>query len=212
MKKRTRLHLILSAGLLAAFAAWTLLVTLIDVKPIGPHGSCVGLATLNGAFHRLTGVHVLLYGITDWLGLVPIAVALGFALLGLAQWIGRRSLLRVDRNILLLGAFYIVVMAAYIAFEMLAVNYRPILISGCLEASYPSSTTLLTMCVMPAALMQLNVRIRGGATKTVIARTVIAFTVFMVIGRLFSGVHWLSDIVGGVLLSGGLVAAYAAIL
>ena len=92
-------------GLLLSFVLWTVAVTRIDVAPIGPNGSEVGFATLNGWFHRLTGVHMTLYTITDWLGLVPIAVAFGFALLGLWQWIRRRRLCRVDTDILLLGGF-----------------------------------------------------------------------------------------------------------
>ena len=37
-----------------------------------------------------------------------------------------------------------------------------------------------------------------------------AFIVFVVGGRMISGVHWISDIVGGALLSAGLVATYYA--
>ena len=39
---------------------------------------------------------------------------------------------------------------------------------------------------------------------------VILFSAFMVIGRLVAGVHWLTDIVGSVLLSAGLYALYRA--
>ena len=99
-------------------------------------------------------------------------------------------------------------MAAYFFFEMFAVNYRPVLINGYLEVSYPSSTTLLVMCVMPTAVIQFNSRIKNHALKRCVIFLVVAFTAFMVIGRLVSGVHWLSDIIGGVLLSAGLVSMY----
>ena len=205
MKKR---NFCIALGLLAAFALWTIAISLIDVQAIGPQGSTVGFATLNSMVHMLTGVHMQLYTITDWLGLVPLMFAMGFGILGLCEWIKRKHILRVDYSILVLGGFYIVVMAVYIFFEMFVVNYRPILINGNLEASYPSSTTMLVMCVMPTAIMQFNTRIKNNGFKKCVNIMITVFTVFMVTGRLISGVHWFSDIIGGVMLSAGLVLIY----
>ena len=208
--KRAKM-LSVGAGFLTAFVLWTVLISLVDIRPIGPNGSRVGFAALNGFVHGLTGVNFLLYAITDWLGLVPIAVAFGFAVLGLGQWIKRKSLVKVDRSLLVLGGFYIVVLAAYIFFETVVLNYRPVLIDGYLEASYPSSTTMLVMCVMPTAMLQLRVRIKNRVFSRCVLIAIAAFTAFMVIGRLLSGVHWLTDIIGGALLSAGLVMAYASL-
>ena len=208
MEKKNKKRLVLGAGLVVAFVLWTVLVCFVDVRTIGPEGSSVGFATLNGFVHELTGVNWLLYTVTDWLGLVPIAVALGFAILGLVQLIKRKSLWKVDHSILALGVFYIVVMAAYVFFEMVVINYRPTLIDGYLEASYPSSTTMLVMCVMPTAAMQLNARIKNTVFRRCAIIAIVAFTAFMVIGRLVSGVHWITDIIGGALLSTGLVTMY----
>ena len=207
MEKKKRLFC-LGLGLILAFAIWTVSVRFIDVKPIGPRESSVGFATLNGYFHSLTGVNISLYTITDWLGLVPIFVALGFAVLGLIEWIGRKSLFKVDKNILALGGFYIVVIAVYILFETVVINYRPTLIEGYLEVSYPSSTTLLVGCVMPTAMIQLGDRIRKRALKKFLMLIISIFMAFMVIGRIVSGVHWITDIIGGMLLSAGLVTLY----
>ena len=193
------------------FVLWTVLVCFVDVRAIGPQGSSVGFATLNGYIHDLTGVNMSLYVITDWLGLVPIGVAFGFAVLGLVQWIKRKSLLKVDRSILTLGGFYIVVMAVYILFEIVVINYRPTLIGGYLEASYPSSTTMLVMCVMPTAMMQFSKRIKNELFRRCVMFIIIAFIVFMVIGRLVSGVHWISDIIGGALFSTSIVLMYYSI-
>ena len=207
MKQKHR-KLYLSLFLLGSFVLWTLLVRFVDVRAIGPEGSLVGFAALNGWFHSLTGVHMTLYTVTDWLGLVPLAFILGFGLLGLVQWIRRKQFFKVDRSILVLGLYYIVVMAAYILFEYLVINYRPVLISGILEASYPSSTTLLVLTVMPTAMLQLKERIQNRAFRNCVLVLIAAFTAFMVIGRLLSGVHWLTDILGGILLSAGLVGLY----
>ena len=187
--------------MLFAFALWTAAICLIDEQAIGPRGSKVGFATLNAFFHAMTGVHMSVYVITDWLGLVPLAVSVGFAILGLVQWIKRKNICKVDRKIRILGMFYLVVFTAYILFDMFAVNYRPVLINGYLEPSYPSSTTMLVLCVMPTAMMILRrqwFRILSSA-----------FIAFMVIGRAVSGVHWVTDIIGGIFLSIGLVMLYA---
>ena len=209
MRKTGRKRLIAGICFLAAFAVWTVLVMNIDVRPIGPNGSLVGFAAVNEYVHELFGVNMLLYSVTDWLGLVPIFVAFSFAVLGLVQLIKRKSLLRVDKSILLLGVFYVLVAAGYVLFESVVINYRPILINGCLEASYPSSTTLLVLCVMPTALMQLRERVKGRVARVSLTLTVIIFTAFMVIGRILAGVHWITDILGGAMLSCGLVFLYS---
>ena len=211
MEKIRKKMFFMGAGLIAVFVLWTVLVSVVDFRAIGPNGSSVGFATLNGYVHDLTGVNMFLYTITDWLGLVPIGVAFGFAVLGLVQWVGRKSLFKVDRSILALGGFYIIVLAMYIFFEIVVINYRPVLIDGYLEASYPSSTTMLVMCVMPTAMMQLHARIKSDVFRRCVLISIAAFTAFMVIGRLASGVHWLTDIIGGALVSAGLVITYASV-
>ena len=210
MKKRTKALWYGGLALLGAFGLWTAVVLLVDRQAVGPLESVVGLATLNVWFHDLTGVHMSLYVWTDWLGLVPIGVAFCFALLGLGQWIKRRRFWQVDRSILILGCYYVVVIGVYVLFETVTVNCRPVLIDGYPETSYPSSTTLLVLSVMPTALSQLWTRVRRPFPRRGIAAVIVAFTVLMVVGRMISGVHWISDIVGGILVSGGLVCLYEA--
>lgn len=201
----------LSIGLIMTFVVWTILVLLVDVAAIGPLGSMVGFSFVNGYFNALTGVHMELYVLTDWLGLVPITVMFGFAMLGLFQWVNRKNIFKVDYNILLLGVFYLVLLGCYFLFEEVVINYRPTLINGYLEVSYPSSTTLLTLCVMPTAAMQLKWRIQNAMFRRCVVTVIVLFTVFMILGRLLSGVHWLSDIIGGGLLGAGLDALYIAV-
>lgn len=208
MNKYNKTNLCITLTALIAFLLWTLAIAKIDLRAIGPQKSIVGFATLNGAFHDLTGVHMWLYEVTDWLGLVPIVFVLGFGLLGLVQSIKRRSLFKVDPDLLILGVFYFLVIAVYILFEVFVINYRPILITGRLEASYPSSTTLLVLCVMPTAIMQLRDRIKKPEMKNAVTVIISVFTIFMVLGRLVSGVHWMTDIVGGSLLSTFMVMLY----
>lgn len=203
-----RRNLIIGLWGLLVFAAWTFGICLVDVRPIGPMGSTVGLAFFNGAFHRLTGVNWWLYTFTDWLSLIPLVFVASFGVQGFVQLIKRRSLWKVDRSLLALGGFYVVVFFLFFFFDKLAINYRPVLIEGLLEPSYPSSTTLLVMCVMPTAALQIGSQIKNTCLRKIILCAMVIFSCFMVIGRVLSGVHWITDIVGGLLLSFSLVCFY----
>ena len=193
---------------LILFGVWTALIQTVDVQPSGQNGTNIGFAALNLRFHELTGVNLTLYSITDWLGLVPIAVCMIFAVLGAVQLFTRRSLLKVDTDILLLGIYYIIVIFCYLVFEMIPINYRPIPIDGFMEASYPSSTTLLVLSVMPTLIFQSCRRIRRTNVNYMIYVFTALFSLFMVTGRTVAGVHWLTDIIGSVLLSAGLYLIY----
>lgn len=208
MKRNEKMHLWIGIGVLITFLLWTALIRCVDVQTAGPNETKVGFATLNLWFHNLSGVNMTLYTITDWLGLVPIGICLCFGAVGAAQVVKRRSLFRVDPDIILLGLYYTLVILAYLVFEMVPINYRPILIDGVLEASYPSSTTLLILSVMPTLKFQVDRRAEMPLTRKVTSAFVILFSAFMVIGRLIAGVHWATDIIGAVFLSMGMFLLY----
>lgn len=212
MKNQGKKGLIAGIGLVLLFIIWTFLILHVDVQAVGQNGTNIGFAAVNVWFHRLTGVHMRIYTVTDWLGLVPIAVCIGFGILGLLQLIRRKSLKRVDADIILLGVYYILVIIGYLIFEMIPINYRPIPIDGYMEASYPSSTTLLVLSVMPTLLFQVNRRSSDPVIRKITALFVILFSALMALGRLIAGVHWLTDIVGSILLSSGLYLIYRSIV
>ena len=209
---KTKRLFLLGILLLAAFVVWTLLIQVVDVQPIGQNGTNVGFATFNMWFHQLTGVHMAIYTITDWLGLVPIFICMIFGGIGFGQLIKRRSLLKVDFDIIVLGIYYVIVIFGYLIFEMIPMNYRPILMEGFMEASYPSSTTLLVLSVMPTLLFQVKRRVENVMVMKVIFGLAILFSVFMVVGRWICGVHWFTDIIGSILLSAGLFYIYRAVV
>ena len=210
MKKSEKKNLLIGSIFLAMFAIWTTLILTVDVQPLGQNGTSIGFAIFNCWFHHFTGVNMAIYTITDWMGLVPVVICLIFAGIGLVQLIKRRSLFKVDADIMILGVYFVIVFLAYAVFEIIPINYRPILIAGRMEASYPSSTTLLVLSVMPALIEQIQRRLFDIRVKRIITIAAIAFSVFMVTGRLVSGVHWFTDIVGGILLSAGLFKLYKA--
>lgn len=212
MKKQGKLCLYYGISLVFMFMLWTALVLTVDVKPAGVNGTNVGFSGLNVWFHNKTGVNYFLYNVTDWLGLVPVLICLAFAFLGFIQIIKRKSLVKVDADIIFLGIYYFVVIALYLAFEMIPINYRPVLINGHMEASYPSSTTLLVLSVMPTLVFQVRNRLFNKYLKLFIVIISALFSFFMVLGRLVSGVHWFTDIVGSCLLSFGLFYIYKAVV
>ena len=212
MKERSKKLLFTGILLIVVFAIWTLLIQVVDVQPIGQNGTNIGFATFNIWFHELTGVHMTIYTMTDWMGLIPIFVCMIFGGIGLGQWIKRRSLLKVDRDILFLGIYYVIVIFGYLIFEMIPINYRPILIEGVMEASYPSSTTLLVLSVMPTLTFQMKRRMKNMTVCKMLSVLTILFSSFMVVGRWICGVHWFTDIIGSIILSTGLFFVYKGIV
>lgn len=208
MKTKVKRTIITSIIFIVAFAVWTVLIQTVNVKAVGVNSTDIGFAGLNTWFHSLTGVDFMLYNITDWLGLVPLFVCFIFGVFGLIQLIKRKSLFKVDTDIIILGVYYVLVILCYIIFEMIPINYRPVLINGFMESSYPSSTTLLVLSVMPTLIFQLKHRMKNIKLQRIVTVITILFCVFMVVGRLISGVHWVTDIIGSVLLSAGLFYAY----
>ena len=156
MRKKEKKLMCVGILMMAAFALWTACIQTVDVAPVGQDGTNIGFATLNCWFHSLTGVHMAIYTITDWLGLVPIGIC----------------------------------------------------INGLMEASYPSSTTLLVLSVLPTLSFQAKRRMKNHSIRNLIHAFSISFSLFMVIGRTIAGVHWLTDIVGSILLSMGLYLIY----
>ena len=199
MNKKKR-NFFISTILILLAVVFTILVKVVDVKQVGVNGTSIGFATLNQFVFKTTGVNMIWYHITDWLGLVPIFMAMAYALIGFIQLIKRKSLFKVDKEIIILGLFYVVVISIYIFFEKVIVNYRPILMNGFLEASYPSSHTLMTICLCGSSIIVNKKLFNNKVTKfmNIISLVIIFITV---IGRLISGVHWFTDIIGGIFIS-----------
>ena len=205
---------IISGIFLALFLLWIVLLKTVDVRPVGPAGTSIGFATVNEAFQEAFTFNKLLYTVTKLLGVLTIAVAGAFAIFGVVQWIQRRKLLRVDLEIRNLAVLYVVFAALYVFFEKVIINYRPMIMPDETdpEASFPSTHTMLVCVVMGSTILLLRRYIHNDVLRLVLQIVSALIIVVMVVGRLLCGVHWLTDIIGGVLISAALVSAYAAMI
>lgn len=211
MKKK----LITSAVCFGLFLVLILLVKLVDVAAVGPEGTKIGLSKLNVAIHNLFGENLGWYKVTNVLGYLAILIGIGFAAIGGLQLIYRRSILKVDKEILLLGCLYVVTVIFYVFFEKVIVNYRPILMPDGegIEASFPSSHIMLSCVILGSGLGLLKKYAKKNKTVQLALTVVFAVLLALIVaGRLISGVHWFTDIIGGLLLSAALLNAYEGLL
>ena len=206
MKKKS---LIITTIILIILATvYTVLVKTIDVQAIGPEGSSVGFATINGMIRDFLGYNNLWYKISKYLGIIPFLIVAYFAFIGASQLYERRSLLKVDTRILLLGCFYILLGLVYVLFEKVIINYRPFLQDGVLEASYPSSHTMLALCICTTAIYVVKFYIKNKSLLKAFDLCSLLLMIGIVVSRFISGVHWLTDIIGGIIISITLVFIY----
>ncbi len=206
MQKKKIINLIISIILVIVAIVYTILVKKIDVAGIGPDNTMVGFSTLNGAIQNAVGVNFLWYDITKYLGIIPFGFVAFYGLIGLRQLISTGSIKEVDKRLLKLAAFYVMIVAIYVFFEKKIINYRPTLINGELEASYPSSHTLLAICLCGSSMMMLKYYITNEKLRKIANIFTCILMLVIVLGRIVSGVHWASDILGGMIISAAMLS------
>lgn len=208
MKTKLKAPLICALLFFAAFITLIVLVKSVDVARIGDSQVEIGLSAVNEKIFSRYGYLKLWHKITDVLGYLSLAVAAFFAVYGITSLIKVKKISKLDKDFFALAAAYVVLAFFYILFEKAIVNYRPVILNGKLEASFPSSHTMLTLVILGTAIVEIQRKIKNGNAKyalTVVCEIVMAV---MVVGRLLAGVHWFTDILGGVLLSGFIVSCY----
>ena len=210
--KKKYVFLIISLFLLIISILYIIVIKNVDVRTIGPNNTSVGLSTINESFHKVFGYNDILYKLTKYLGVVPILLVVMYALIGLYELIQKKSLFKVNKKLILLGCFYVVVLLVYILFEKLAINYRPVIIDGELEASFPSSHTILALCFCGSSLLTSKYFITNLKTKKYIDTISLIVMILIVVGRTLSGVHWFTDIIGSVLISSTFITYFKAVI
>ena len=210
--KKKNMFIIISLLLLIVSIMYIVLIKNVDVSAIGPNNSEVGLSTINKSFNNTFEYNDILYKLTKYLGVIPILLAVMYALIGLYELKTKKSLFKVDKRLIFLGVFYVLVLMVYILFEKLTINYRPVLIDGELEASYPSSHTILALCFCGSSILTSKYFITNKKTRKIIDIISWVVMILIVIGRTLSGVHWLTDIIGGIIISGFLLSMFYTVI
>lgn len=210
MNKKSKKKFMIAGGLLFVFILFTVAVMKVDVAAIGPKDSLVGLSKINDFMFKKLGTHPIWDMITEVLLVTAFLIVLLFGVIGIKQLIERKSLWKVDHGILLLAVFYVFLAAFYELFEVVVVNYRPILEDGELAASFPSSHTMLICSIVGSAMVLFDRMLTNKVVRNVVEIIGGIILILAVMGRLLAGVHWFTDILGGVLLSAALVMFYDA--
>lgn len=214
--KSSKKTIFMGGILMVLFVIFTILVKTVNVGAVGPENSVVGFSGINKAFFDFSGQNGFCYHLSEYIGYFSFLVVFLFALYGVYELIKRKSFKKIDKQIVALGIFYVVVAVFFAIFEKVIINYRPVIedIEEGLEASYPSTHVLIIVCIMGSTSIVLSSLFRGSGSKTVVAACVISFVlaVIGVIARLFSGVHWLTDVFGGLLLSMSLLTMFRGVI
>ena len=199
--KKQKLWFVLSVAMLTLFVIWTLVVKFVDVDQ-------VGLSHLNQFFWQHCGKYEIWARITKWLGYLCILVVACLVIWQVVQWVRRKSLWRVDKNLLLFNLVGVLFLVVYVFFEIVVINYRPLLDNGVAKASYPSSHAMLFVVVLSLLIWQVWHYYKSKSWQVILTVALTIFMVIGVVGRLFSGVHWFTDIVAGVIMGYSLVCFY----
>ena len=193
--------------LLVIAVVFTVLVSKIDVKPIGPVNpetnvtSEVGFASINGAVHEKLGFNDTFYTISKYAGYLALVLVVFYAFTGLIELLQKKSLKGVNKVLYALAVFYVCVAVVYVLFEVMIINYRPVIMDGELEASFPSSHTMLALCVCGSSLIVSKHNIKKENFRKLLNIGAWIVMILVVVTRVLSGVHWITDICGGILIS-----------
>ena len=166
--KNSKKYIISAIVLVVLAMIFTVIVKVFDKGAIGPNNTVVGLQAINDYFKNIFPFNETLYKITKYAGFIPLLFAVYYAFIGLMQLIKRKSLKKIDKRIHLIGGFYVVVLILYVLFDKVALNYRPVIIEGELEPSYPSTHVLLAMCFCLSGVMISRFYIKNKVLRNII--------------------------------------------
>ena len=199
--KANKKYFVISAIFFCLFIIFTLMVKYIGVAPVGPENSKVGFATLNKAISDNLPYNDLMYNLSEVLGYVAILTVGIFGLFGIMQLFIKKGFTKVDKDLYILCGLYACALLTYIVFEKVIINYRPVILEGELEASYPSSHTMLAVTFMMAAIQQFSMRLKKEKSRQMVLIACALVGIGVIITRIISGVHWITDIIGSILVS-----------
>ena len=202
--------LLVGAAFFVLFLILIVLLKAVDVELDANTGKEIGLSSVNFAARDAIGERFGLYDLTEYLGYLAILVAACFAVWAVVRFFfARFDLRKTGLDFAVLAGLYAAVICFYVLFELWVVNYRPLLLEGKAEASFPSSHTMLAITVFVSAGRILYRRFVLRVSPVLFSLPFYLLAAFVTVARLLSGVHWLTDILGGVLLAAALLFLFS---
>lgn len=185
---------------------FTVAVDKIDLALVW--GKEIGFSKMNLAVHEMLGTSETFDLISDLVMVFSALVLGGMVFIGTYQIITGKGLKKVDRELILSGVVLVLTALVYVFFENVIINFRPVLEDGLLEASYPSTHVLLSVVVNILAIDYIRTKIENKKLRIVAISSIATFCVIGIVTRILCGMHWITDIVGALLISGALVMIY----
>lgn len=148
--------------------------------------------------------------ITDIILIAALALLGVFAILGLTEWIRRKSLKKVDRELLAMLPSLVLMAATYFIFDkLLILNTRP---NGSGEPSFPSSHTMATTTIFLMAIIALPKYVKNQPLRIVLDAVMLILIALVSVGRVAANMHWASDVIAALIFSVIFAALYLLIL
>ena len=143
---------------------------------------------------------------TDIALIAALATFAVFAVLGLYQWISRKSLKKVDKPLVKTLVPFALMAATYFVFDKILIwNTRP---DGSGEPSFPSSHVMVVATIFALVAINLPRYIAKKPLRIVLYCIMAALTIFTAVGRVAADKHWISDVIGAFIFAGIFVAIY----
>lgn len=200
---------------LIGFVIWTILVKVVDVQYVQMNNTYLGFYNFNTTINDwVQTLNTKAYDVLSTILLIFALLSVGcFAILGLIQWIKRKSLKKVDPVIYMLLIGYIVIAIFYIVFEVMKINYSPLSTITDLKSSYPCSHIFISTSYLGISFLTMFKYFNfSKLIKGILWAGFGVFTFAMIFTRTFSGCHWFSDVIAAILLSCFIIGSFAGFL
>lgn len=188
------------------FLVLTVSLLLVDVQSAG--AQTVGWASLNFWWHDLISVQHGWHIVSNIVATVTLLALCAMVVWQFIIMLRGKSFRAFLKQWLAFDITVILLVLCYVLFQIVVVNYRPIMIDGMAEVSYPSSHILLFATLLPLIVCECWHNVPSKVWRRVIAVSALVLMVVGIVARALCGYHWLTDSVGALLLSAALVAWY----
>lgn len=174
---------------------FTILVSFVDVKIFNVTNTKIGLYSLNKIFlvNSINSNYINI--ISNGIFLICLLVIILMLLLITFEYFKTK---KINKNNLNFFIHFLIMVLIWIIFDkILIINYRPILINGNIEGSYPSTHVMVSTFVLLFLSDQLKKIFKNDKIFYIIS---IGLIIIQSISRILLTMHWFTDIIGGLLI------------